>query len=124
METGNNTEEVTAPEGILSASNREGAPTLLIKPQDDQRLIIPWIHFLYGNYKDLEDTECITLFYSTHDVCLEGVRLEPLFERLAKFGVEWIKANDKRYMARCPQDLPFIERISVTEKCNIQASSL
>lgn len=116
METQNNTQEVRAPEGVLSASLREGAPTLLIKTQDGLRRSLPWIHYLYGDYENLNEIERITLFYSSHEVCLEGVRLEPLFERLAKYGVEWIKAHDRRHLARCPKESPFIQKITVSEK--------
>jgi len=123
METGNTTQEMRASEGVLSASLSEGAPTLLIKTQDGLRRIFPWIHFINGDYENLNEIERITLHYSSHEVCMEGVRLEPLFERIAKFSVEWIKANDKRLMARCPQGSPFIEKISISEKNNIQPSS-
>jgi len=116
METQNSTQKVRAPEGVLSASLREGAPTLLIKTQDGHRRMLPWIHFINGDYENHNEIERITLFYSSHEVCLEGVRLEPLFERLAKYGVEWVKAHDKRHLACCPAGLPFIQKIAVSEK--------
>lgn len=123
MKTGNTTQEMRVPEGVLSASLSEGAPTLLIKTEDGLRRIFPWIHFINGVYENLKEVERITLHYLSHEVCIEGVRLEALFERIAKFSVEWIKANDKRLKSRCPQGAPFIEKISVSEKSNIQLPS-
>ncbi len=104
------------PSGIICASFREGAPTLVIITWEGKRWVMPWIHFQYAWHEDQEEFELMKLYYSTHEVSLEGVRLERLVEHFAKFGVEWIRSYDKRYLQLCPQELPFIENIHIEEK--------
>ncbi len=76
---------------------------------------MPWIHFLYAWHEDCSEFERMKLYYSSHEFTLEGIRLEGVVERLAKFGVEWVKCYDKRYLALCPQELPFIWKILIHE---------
>ncbi len=77
---------------------------------------MPWIHFLYAWHEQCTEFERIRLFYSTHEILIEGVRLQPLIEHVSKFDVEWVKCFNKRYATLCPQGLPFLERIAVEEK--------
>ena len=77
---------------------------------------MPWIHFLYAWYESESELDRIKLYYSSHEVSLEGIRLEQLVEHFSKFGVEWIRSYDNRYSRLCPQELPFIEKIQVEEK--------
>lgn len=102
--------------GVVCVSFREGAPALAIIALDGNRWVLPWVHFLYAFYENLSEIERITLYYSTHEVLLEGVRFVRLMEQFSKFGVEWIRSCDKRYMPLCSSDLPFVAKIVVDEK--------
>ncbi len=102
--------------GVLCASIREGSPTLLLLAMDGKRWILPWIHFLYACYEDLHEFERIELFFSSHDILLEGDRFQDLLKHLSGYKVEWLKAYDKRYQQLCPNELPFIMKIVVEEK--------
>ena len=111
-----NNRETEDSKGVLCASVREGAPTLEIIPLDGNHLVLPWIHFLYALYEDLYEYDRINLFYSSHDVQLEGLRLRELIKHFSSYRVEWVKCYDKRYAELCPKDLPFITKIKVEEK--------
>ena len=100
---------------MLCASVRDGAPTLVIIPLDDKRWVLPWIHFLYALYEDLHEYDRIYLFYSSHKVRLEGLRLKELINHFSSYRIEWIRCYDKRYAELCPEDLPFISMIKVEE---------
>ncbi|MDQ8184228.1 hypothetical protein [Pelagicoccus sp. SDUM812002] len=102
--------------GVICASVREGAPTLIIEDASGRRWIMPWVHLLHAVYESERGLDRIELSYASHTVTLEGVRLGGLVERIAKFGVEWVRRYDKRYLLSCPKDMPFIERIEVADK--------
>ena len=101
---------------IVCASIREGSPTLVIIAWEGRRWVMPWVHFLYAWHEHEEEFERIEIRFSSHDISLEGIRLERLLEHLSKYSVEWIRSSDKRYLNQCPQDLPFIEKIKVKDK--------
>lgn len=102
--------------GIICALIREGAPTLLLISWEGKRWVMPWVHFHYAWHERESEFERIKLCYSSHDVSLEGLRLERLVEPLSKYGVEWIRSYEKRYLHLCPQDFPFVERILIEQK--------
>ncbi len=77
---------------------------------------MPWVHLLHAVYESDGELDRIELTYASHVVTIEGVRLFGLAERIAKFGVEWVRRYDKRYLRSCPKDMPFMERIEVAEK--------
>ena len=104
------------PNGVLCASIREGSPSLVLINLEGKRWVIPWIHFLYASYENLQEFERIELFYSSHEILLEGHRFEILLKHLSNYGVEWIRCYDKRYCQLCPKELPFIEKIVVEER--------
>ncbi len=102
--------------GVICASIREGGPTLTIEDASGRRWIMPWVHLLHAVYESDGELDRIELTYASHVVTIEGVRLFGLAERIAKFGVEWVRRYDKRYLRSCPKDMPFMERIEVVEK--------
>lgn len=102
--------------GIVCASIREGAPTLLLFDVDGRNWVLPWVHFQYAWLERCEGDEIIRLFYSSHEASLQGVRLESLLESFAKFGVEWVRVYDRRYLELCPNEQPFVYKIEVEEK--------
>jgi len=102
--------------GIVCASIREGSPTLVIIAWEGRRWVMPWVHFLYAWHEHEEEFERIEMRFSSHDISLEGIRLERLLEHLSKYSVEWIRSSDKRYLHLCLPDLPFVEKILVKDK--------
>ncbi len=102
--------------GIVCASIREGAPTLLLLGVEGRNWVLPWVHFQYAWLVRSGEEETIKLFFSSHELSLEGVRLGSLLEHFAKFGVEWVRAYDRRYLELCPNEQPFVYRIKVEEK--------
>ncbi|HAV13665.1 MAG TPA: hypothetical protein DCX06_09295 [Opitutae bacterium] len=104
------------PVGIICASFREGAPALVIITLEGKRWVMPWVHFLYAWHETRQELEQISLQYNSHKVLIEGVRLESSIQQFSKFGVEWIRSYDKRYLPLCPKDSPFIEKILIEEK--------
>ena len=108
--------QVEESQGVLCASVREGSPTLVLINAGEKRWVMPWIHFLYACYEDLHEFERIELFFTSHDIVLEGYRFLELVKHLSSYKVEWIKCYDKRYVQLGPNDLPFVTKIVVEEK--------
>ena len=115
MDLNKTKQETDDSKGVLCASVRDGAPTLVIIPLDGSRWVLPWIHFLYALYEDLHEYDRIKLFYASHEVRLEGLRLKELINHFSSYRIEWIRSYDKRYAELCPKDLPFISMIKVEE---------
>lgn len=109
-------QEMEDHKGVLCASIRDGTPTLVIIPLDGNRWILPWIHFLYAFYEDLHEYEQIKLIYSSHNIQLQGLRLQELVKHFSSYRVEWVRCFDKRYEELCPKDLPFISKINIEDK--------
>lgn len=115
--------KVSENSGVVCVSFHEGAPAIALVTLDGKRWVLPWFHFLYACYEDLSEVERIRLHYSTHEVFLEGVRFIRLVEQLSKFGVEWIRNYDKRYLPLSPSDMPFVTKIVVDEKSESESTS-
>lgn len=113
-----NSQNIEEPTGILCASFRDGASALRLITTGGKQWVIPWIHFLYAYHENHIELEHVRLFYSSHEIRIDGVRLQPLVEHLSRFNIEWIKCFDKRYLVLCPHDLPFIQQIRVEEKAD------
>ena len=118
MKLSDNKQNTDESKGVLCASFRDGAPALLLHTLDGKRWVMPWVHFLHAYHEKSGESEQIGMFYSNHEILIEGVRLQPLVERLSKYDLEWVKCFSKRYLKLCPQDLPFIERITIEEKAD------
>lgn len=72
-------------------------PCLRVEVRGDEVFIFPYQQFLCAHHVYTAVGETLKITLSTHEVTVEGLRLEKLVAALQEFSVEWIKPLPTRY---------------------------
>lgn len=66
-------------------------PCLRVEVRADEVFIFPYQQFLCAQHVHTAGGETLKITLSTHEVTVEGLRMEKLVAALQEFSVEWIK---------------------------------
>lgn len=72
-------------------------PCLRVEVRADEVFIFPYQQFLCAHHVHTAVGETLRITLSTHEVTVEGLRMEKLVAALQEFSVEWIKPLPTRY---------------------------
>jgi hypothetical protein len=72
---------------------------LRIKTADGEELLFPYQHFLGAHLRRQEQTETLTITFSSHSITLEGRHLEEIVAALQEYAVDWIAPTAQRYQS-------------------------
>ena len=100
-----------APTEVGSHASDKSVPALLIHAEDDERWVLPWSQFVSARYRSDGNCERLTLWFSHHEVELEGVRLVALLPEIARFHLGSLRSLPAKYKSHGPE--PFIEHLAI-----------
>ncbi len=109
------------------ASSREATPSrnppcwgrerdrdcLRIKTADGEELLLPYQHFLGAHFRRQEQTEALTITFSSHSITLEGRHLEEIVAALQEYAVDWIAPTPQRYQSLRDADAVTILKLEI-----------
>lgn len=70
---------------------------LRIKTAEGEEHLLPYQHFLGAHFRRQDQTEILTISFSSHSIALEGRHLEEIFVALQEYAADWIAPMPPRY---------------------------
>lgn len=101
---------------VICTSSFPKAPDLMFITEKGEHWLLPWKYLKASSLMPGDNCECLHLYFDTREVRVEGDRLKELLQPLAKREIASIKAYNSDYEHRTRADLPFVRKITVTEK--------
>lgn len=90
-------------------------PCLRIETSPNESHVFPYQHLVTASLTSAEHTETLRLFFSSHDVELQGRNLRTLLLALQDFAVKWLRTMPDRYEGLGTSDGSVITEIHIAE---------
>lgn len=87
---------------------------LRIKTAEGEEHLVPYQHFLCAHFRRQEQTEILTINFSSHVITLEGRHLEEIVAALQEYAVDWIGPTPPRYERLRDEDVATILKLEIT----------
>jgi len=86
--------------------------TLGVETAGGSMWMLPWHHFVFGQYQDEGDRERLVLTFVTHEVVLRGANLGVLMTEIVNQRLDCVRAGPEKYLPSL-DDKPFVDEIQV-----------
>jgi len=86
--------------------------TLGVETAGGSMWMLPWHHFVFGQYQDEGDRERLVLTFVTHEVVLRGTNLGVLMTEIVNQRLDCVRAGPGKYLQSL-DDKPFVDDIHV-----------
>jgi hypothetical protein len=70
---------------------------LRIETGEGETFILPYQHFVTAHFQRQDNGEVLTISFASHQLRLEGRRMEEIVEALQEYAVAWISPTPVRY---------------------------
>lgn len=80
---------------------------------EGEELLLPYQHFLGAHFRRQEQTEALTISFSSHSITLEGRNLEEIVTALQEYAVDWIAPTPQRYQSLLDDDAATILKLEI-----------
>ena len=92
---------------------KEPVRSLQIHAWNGEKLVLPWSQFYSAVHRSLGDGEQLALWFSKHEVDLQGVRLVVLLPKIASFHLACVWGEPVEFQTEADKNEAFISRVSV-----------
>ncbi|MGB8168871.1 MAG: hypothetical protein WCF18_15340 [Chthoniobacteraceae bacterium] len=86
---------------------------LRVKTAEGEEHLLPYQHFLGAHFLRQNQTEILTISFSSHSITLEGRHLEEIVAALQEYGVDWIAPTTTRYEKLRDEDAVTILKLEI-----------
>jgi hypothetical protein len=86
---------------------------LRIKTAEGEEHLLPYQHFLGAHFRRQDQTEILTISFSSHSITLEGRHLEEIVAALQEYAVDWIAPTTTRYERLRDEDAATILKLEI-----------
>jgi len=92
---------------------KEPVRSLQIHAWNGEKMVLPWSQFYSAVHRSLSDGEQLELWFSKHEVDLQGTRLVVLLPKIASFHLACVWGEPVEFQTEADKNEAFISRVSV-----------
>lgn len=91
-----------------------GAQTIRLETASNGKFLFPYHHLVFAHLADAGDgSEALVLGFPSHEVTIQGKRLNPLLKALEDFSAAWVRVLPPRFAAIAPEGVAVVTEIVV-----------